>query len=158
MDRGGRPSVYLSGPIQGKSREGATGWRDIAHHVLSMVGINVYSPLRKEEYAVDPTTEMPAMAEMYGNVAVTAKGIVARDRFDTKHCDLMIVYLLEADQVSIGTMIEVGWADAYGTLIVTVIDEVADDIHNHPMLLELSDYTVADIHSATRLATAILLP
>jgi hypothetical protein len=36
---------------------------------------------------------------------------MTRDRFDATRCDVLLVNLLGAERVSIGTMMEVAWAD-----------------------------------------------
>jgi len=44
---------------------------------------------------------------------VSPPGAVGRDRFDVQTCDLLLVNLLGATSVSIGTMFELAWTDAW---------------------------------------------
>ena len=42
---------------------------------------------------------------------VVVKGIVTRDRWDVAKADVVLMNLVGATQVSIGTMVELGWAE-----------------------------------------------
>jgi hypothetical protein len=46
------------------------------------------------------------------------KGLTTRDRWDAMRCDVLLVNLLGATKVSIGTVLEFGWADAMDIPIV----------------------------------------
>ena len=40
-----------------------------------------------------------------------------------QRCDVVLMYLIGAKKVSIGTMIEAGWADAYRKPVVLVLED-----------------------------------
>jgi nucleoside 2-deoxyribosyltransferase len=70
------------------------------------------------------------------------QGIVTRDRFDVRSCDVMLVNLLQAEirrQVSIGTMVEIGWADAWRKPMVLVWNKERNP-HRHLFLDGLCTY------------------
>jgi len=150
------PTVYLSGPIGGHTTEDATDWREEAMVSLNRAKITAFSPLRNEEYIM-VGDKLPLEASGYGGVQIDAYGMTVRDKFDARTTDLMIAnFTLSGDRPSFGTMIEIGWADAYGVPIIVVIN--TKNIHNHPMLLSMAGYIVNSIEDAVTLAKAILLP
>lgn len=48
------------------------------------------------------------------------KGITCHDRMDIMRCDIIIVNFLGAKRVSIGTVMEITWADAWRKPIIIV--------------------------------------
>ena len=122
-------SVYLSGPISGLNYEDGMAWREYARHALAP-DIIAYSPLRGHEQLAlagiirDSYEDFPLLG---------AQGLTARDRFDCAACDLLLVNLLGATEVSIGTCLELGWADAFRKPIVLVM-EPSGNCHNHPLV------------------------
>ena len=81
------------------------------------------------------------------------RGITVRDRWDALRCDVMLVYLLGAERVSIGTVMEIAWADAQRTPIVLVMDE--ENLHNHSMIRESVGYIVKDLGSACEIVRVL---
>ena len=105
--------VYLAGPITGCTTDAAMGWRAAAHKELASVGIRDLCP-------IDVTTAGSELKDV----------AVLRDMIDVKRCDVVLMNLLGAKQVTIGTMIELGWASALGKPIVLVM-EPNSNIHEH---------------------------
>lgn len=154
-------SVYLAGPITGLTYDGCTDWRDHASKELAAQGITCYSPMRAKEYL---RSEGRLIGSYEDHPTATAKGITARDRFDVQTCDLVLMNLLGAERVSIGTMIEVGWADAWRKPIVLAIEKPKwfvflrkKNIHDHPMLSEIASFVVHSLAEAIDTTRAILL-
>jgi len=153
------PSVYLSGPITGQTPGGAKVWRDYAEDHLSQAGITVYSPMRMEKYLdhIGNGVYGPEVFNVsYGSVPIEAQGLVTRDRFDVQTCDVMLMYLCDARQISVGTMIELGMADAFRTPVVAVMEE--DNLHVHPMVTAIAGYVVKTLDQGLEIVEAILLP
>jgi len=101
--------VYLSGPISGHSYGEATGWRETLAGLLVPHGFECLDPMRGKAILTQKRKLDPQGYKDYP--ASTVKAIYARDRWDVLRCDIMAVYLLEAeDIVSIGTCFEVAWA------------------------------------------------
>lgn len=146
--------VYLSGPITGLSYEGAVDWREAVRRELPshIVGI---SPMRAKDFLKDRTD---LKAECYPEYALSApKGVVTRDRFDTMRCNVMLLNLLGASRVSIGSMIEIGWADAARVPIVLVMEKEGNP-HMHAMVQEMCGYWVYTLEEGVQLVKAILTP
>jgi len=132
-------SVYLSGPMTGCSFEEANEWRETAAHIFNSYGVETLSPMRGE----DPNKhQMPAQT------------MTARDRMDIKNCDLVLMNLSRATKISIGSMIELGWADLLQTPVVAVGD--GDNIHNHVMVNSIMAGTETDLSSAIELSLILL--
>jgi nucleoside 2-deoxyribosyltransferase len=148
--------VYLAGPIAGLDYAGATDWRRQVAAELQEDGIEAYSPMRAKEYlrhiesfAKDCT---PYGA---GNVLSSNRGITTRDRWDATRCDLLFVNLLHAKSVSIGTVIEIAWADLLRIPIVCAMEK--ENPHEHGMILEMIGFRLPTLIEAVDIAKAILL-
>ncbi|MCV0439827.1 MAG: nucleoside 2-deoxyribosyltransferase [Hydrogenophaga sp.] len=153
-------TVYLAGPIDGLSFQEGIEWRQLAQQELAVKGIKAMSPQRGKEYIL-------ANAEIAGEMDFckqeayfkddpmsTARGILARDKFDALNCSVLLVNFLGAKRVSIGTVMEIAWAYLQGKPIIVVIEE--DNIHrNHPMLRETFSYITDDLSVGLNLAKGI---
>jgi nucleoside 2-deoxyribosyltransferase len=152
-----KPTVYLAGPITGLSYGGATDWREYARKELDKYGIDAFSPMRGKIY-LEKFKDLSGAADAYSAWPLsTAKGITTRDRFDATRVDLVLANLAGADRVSIGTMIEFGWADAHRRPIVTVM-EPTGNVHDHAMVREMAGFIVPTLDEALFVARAILTP
>jgi len=130
-------TVYLVGPITGLSYGEATDWRDYAVKDLSEHNIKGISPMRCKEYLM----QEKILADEYNQKVLScAKGITTRDRWDCHRCDAILVNFLGATKVSIGSILEIAWADAAGKPIVLIIDK--DNIHQHAMINEIAGFVV----------------
>lgn len=108
--------VYLAGPIRHTSYEGATGWRKEVGSILRMAGVEPLSPMRGKEYLntmmpIDLTGTLRPDGSFNHPLSKPA-AINGRDRFDVMSSDIIFMNLVGSDKVSIGSMIEIGWADA----------------------------------------------
>lgn len=144
--------VYLAGPITGLSYTESTDWRSKITKKLPK-HVKAVSPLRGKEYLKNEDN----IKDSYERIALSSrKGITTRDRFDIMRCDLIFVNLLGATKVSIGTVMEIAWADILHKPIIVVMEE--ENIHNHAMLCEVAGFIVTDLDQALDLAKAILSP
>jgi|SRR5579859_1929292 len=148
--------VYLAGPITGLNYKGATDWRFYAKSVLEAVGITAYSPMRGKEY-LDKVKEFTADGDAYKHMGVLSsnRGIITRDRFDATRCDILLANLLGAPKVSIGTVMEIAWADAHRIPIVCCMEE-SDNVHEHGMITEVLGYRVPTLDEALHVIKAVL--
>jgi nucleoside 2-deoxyribosyltransferase len=151
--------VYLAGPITGLTYGAGQDWRQYVSQRFTP-GIVGYSPLRAKQYLDDGNVIRDNQEEvtMHGDLSAALssdKGIVARDRYDCKTADLILMNLLGATRVSIGTMVEIGWATAYDKPVVLVM-ESEGNIHDHMMVRTLP-FIVRDLDSAVKVVNAILL-
>lgn len=144
------PAVYLAGPITGQSYDGATDWREYAARELFWYGIEVLNPMRGKAYL----SKEEMLADSYAEVLATVKGITTRDRFDCQRADLVLFNFDGADKVSIGSCIEVGWADAARIPIVVVMAE--GNPHWHGMIRECAGFIVPTLDEAIDVIARIL--
>lgn len=149
-------SVYLAGAITGLTAEDATDWRESVKESLAEDGIVGYSPMRAKDYlsAAGVLSGRPEAYDQY--VLSTAKGITYRDSWDVQTKDLILVNLLGAERVSIGTVLEIGMAYAQRKPIVVAMED--DNVHVHAMLNTMAGWIVDDLDYAVALTKAILLP
>jgi len=144
--------VYLAGPILGSTYSGATKWRE---HVITLFPENIVclSPMRDKQYLqnagiIDKT--------VYADQLSTPKGINTRDRNDVLRCDAVLVNFLDADIISVGTCIELGWADILRKPVVIAMKET--DIHYHKMVRDIAGYIFPTIEESAEMVKKILLP
>lgn len=147
--------VYLAGPITGLTFEGASDWREEARRQLWEC--DVYSPmrgkLRLKEFA-----DISGTAEEYGHMGpfYSPRGIVVRDKHDCLTADIILMNLLGAKEVSIGSMVELGWATARDIPVVVVMEP--DNIHLHVFMEQLAGFVVGTLKEAVEVVKGVLLP
>lgn len=147
-------SVYLAGPIAHLTYVEATEWRQYAASFLASHGIQAYSPMRAKEFLISRGVITPGI---YAETLASDPGIVTRDRNDVRTCDLVLANLLDAPQVSVGTPVEYGWADAFRKPIITVMESQGSP-YDHPFVRHLSGYRVVTLDDALEIAVAVLRP
>lgn len=153
------PSVYLAGPIRGLNYTGATDWRDHASAVLKDCGIQPFSPMRSKAYLRDHAdVGGGVLADSYEQYPLsTMKAIVARDRNDCMRSGAVLMNLLGAKTVSIGSVLEIAWADAARVPVVLVI-EPSGNLHEHGMIREMCGVQVTSLDEGIKAVVAILKP
>lgn len=152
-------TVYLAGPITGFNYKGCTAWRERAIAELAQEGITGLSPMRGKEYLEAIARDVPFTCDgdkyaIQGPLS-TNRGIMTRDRWDATRCDVLLVNLLGAKAVSIGTVMEIAWADSRRTPIVCVMEREGNP-HEHGMIAEALGYRVPTLDEALLLIKAIL--
>jgi hypothetical protein len=164
--------VYLSGPITGLTFDGAESWRAYTKTKLAP-GIVPLDPLRMNEFL--KSSGVLADTESYTNARGALSPIEAmmisdemlglRDYIDTAKADAVLVNLLGAERVSIGTMLEVGIAYAHRVPIFLVMEDkgslapygsFGSNIHEHCMLRYYASYRTNDLDIAITAINALL--
>lgn len=152
--------MYLAGPITGLSYNGSTDWREQASKHLALYGIQGLSPLRGKDYLKNET----AISDNYGNhtnpivqIMSSQRGIYARDKFDCERSDALVVNLLGAQRVSIGTVMEIAWAGAANVPVILVMEKEGN-IHEHSMLREACPFRCETLEQALHVCVAMLAP
>lgn len=150
-------TVYLAGPITGLTYGGCTDWRQMACDILAPHGITGLSPMRAKNYLNSLAAPISGHGKEYAHMGVlsTPRAVTTRDRFDTTRADLVLVNLLGATQVSIGTMIEMGWADGARNPVVCAI-EPDNNPHEHMIVQEIIGFRVPSLEEALNVCIAIL--
>lgn len=148
-------SVYLAGPISGLNYIGATTWRDVAVKQLAKHSIEGLSPMRAKDY-LSGIEDLDKNCLEYGaiNVMSSPKGITTRDRWDTQRCDIVLANFLKAERISIGTLLELGWADSVRTPIIAVMEK--GNVHEHAMVDQIISFKVETLEEALNIAVAAL--
>jgi len=139
--------IYLAGPMTGLSRREANDWRLLVSDRLRFC--TILSPMRAKEFLNEEDS-----GELNQHPLTAPKGIVSRDFFDVGQADILIVNLLGAKRVSIGTMFEMAWAFQNKTPMVLIIE--SENIHRHPFPLEVANFTVATVEDAIDLVLRIV--
>lgn len=149
--------VYLAGPITGLSHKGCTEWRVYAKELFSEHQIKADSPMRGKDY-LSHLESISGTGEEYAALGVfaTQKGIMTRDYFDCTNCDVLLVNLLGAKAVSIGTVFEMAWAYMKRTPIVVVMEKEGNP-HEHMFVREAIGFRVDNLDDAIDVVKSILL-
>lgn len=145
-------AVYLAGPIGGCSYGECTNWREYLTNLLKGWNIECISPMRGKSY-LQSETEIDKVK--YSTPLSCPKGVYTRDRFDALRCDLLIVNLLGAKKPSLGSVMEIAWADSVGTPIIIVM-EPEGNVHEHILIQEACGFRVATLEEGADLAVSIL--
>jgi nucleoside 2-deoxyribosyltransferase len=148
-------TVYLSGPIAGLTYDDSEDWRYAAECLLEQYGITALSPLRHQQF-LRQHGRLTATAEEGANLSplTTSRGIMTRDRFDATRCDVLLVNFLGATRVSVGTVMEIAWADLKRTPIVCIMEQ--GNVHEHCMISEAIGFRVGTLEDAIDTVAAIL--
>jgi nucleoside 2-deoxyribosyltransferase len=146
--------IYLAGGISGLTYDEATDWRKYVKEELISYDIESFSPMRAKEYLVDE----PRIKDSYEDKVLSCdRGITVRDRFDLQRSDLVFVNLLGAKKkVSIGTVMEIAWADILRKPIVLCIEDEGN-LHDHGMIRDVIGFRVPDLKSGIKIVKAVLL-
>jgi len=151
--------VYLAGPITGCSYDGAVGWRERVKEELAQENIKALSPMRAKEYLehyedIANSLQFENQAHI-GNTLSSARGIMTRDRFDALSCGVLFVNFLGAEVPSLGTVMEIAWADANRSPIIVVMEDEGNP-HDHAMINEATGFRVNTLEQGIVIAKAIL--
>jgi Nucleoside 2-deoxyribosyltransferase len=155
--------VYLSGPITGLDFNTAHSWTEYAKQQLRILDsehighfrIDGYKPLRKKSFLANETE---LSAHGYNHHPLSSnRGIVTRDIYDVRSSDMILVNLLDAKRVSIGTVCEISAAFVLNIPIVLVMEKEGN-VHEHCFVREMCDYHVHDLDFGISLVKSVLLP
>lgn len=142
--------VYLAGPITGCTYEGCTSWREFAKYALAKNDIVGLDPMRAKDYLANEK----CISNDYDTPLSCARGIMTRDHWDCIRSDVVLVNLIGATKVSIGTIMEVAWAWDNDVPVVLVMEE--NNIHSHAMLNEATGFRVFTLEAGLEIVKAIL--
>lgn len=148
--------VYLAGPITGESWQEANEWREdfkrqFESNYPQLIG---YSPLRHKTYLQNETKIHHSYED---TVFSSQRGIFARDLNDVLTADLVFVNLLNTKIISVGTVMEIAWAQGFNIPRIVVMEK-ENNIHEHPMIREACPFRVETLDEGFDLIAKILLP
>jgi hypothetical protein len=145
--------IYLSGPISNLTYAQCTGWRFDITEALDEFA-DIFDPMRDVD-APTPDTLVTEALDSIDPVMMTDRGIVVRDYTDTLNSTILIVNLLGATKVSIGTVAELAWA--YHARIPTILlMEDSGNPHEHGFVREFASYRVTHIDRAIAVAKSLM--
>ena len=100
--------VYLAGPVTHTRWVEVVEWRSLATNKIKEMGMGVLNPVR---HGIKNDGEITKLCKS-----------------DIEACDVMLVNLLgqKRENLSMGTIIELGWADAFGKPMIVIIEDGAD--------------------------------
>jgi hypothetical protein len=152
-----KPLVYLAGPISGLDFDGATDWRVQASNHLWPHGIKTLNPLRYQEHLKKVGTFTNAAAETarLESPMSMPKGLTIRDKWDAKRSNVLLVNLLGATKVSIGTVMEIAWAEDAGNPVVVAMEPEGNP-HEHAMLNHVIGFRVTTLWDACDVTRQLL--
>ena len=148
--------VYLAGPIGFVDYVGATQWREHAARVLADSRINAFSPMRGKAFLSHVKGKI-GISQYAENPLATEAGVLTRDTFDIRNCDLVLANVLGADVPSCGTAMELGMAHVLGKPIVLVIEEEGNP-YDHMMIRRAAGYRVTNLDDALEIVRVVLNP
>lgn len=147
-------TVYLAGPITGLAYGTTTNWRLVAQNYLGEVSLGKVagvSPMRQKEYL----SKEQEIKDSYETILSNPTGILTRDRWDATHCTLILINVLQAKKVSIGTVMEAAWADSERIPIVLIMED-AGNPHDHAMLRGVAGFVTPSLQQGLDVALSIL--
>lgn len=146
--------VYLAGPIDGLTYDQGQDWRAYVAKELPKE-IRAISPLRAKG---ERLARLGIITDTYEDNPLTSqRGIWSRDQMDCLRANALIVNLLGAKKVSIGTMFELAWASRADVPIILVMERTGN-VHNHPFVRECASFRVETLDEAITVCEAILIP
>jgi len=158
--------VYLAGPISNCSFDSVVDWREHAIKKLPAEILGL-SPMRGKTYLQNMqeiSTHVEGRTDMNENSSVlhlnkimsSSRGIITRDYNDVRRSDALLVNLAGATKVSIGTVMEIGWAKVLNIPVICVMEE--GNVHDHPMVNECIGYRCNTLDEGIELVQMLLLP
>ena len=110
-------------------------------------GHTVLDPMRGKDFLVH-TKKMSPFGNPHHAVS-TGHAIVGRDSNDCAACHVMIVNLLGAETVSIGTVMEIAWGWMLRKYVLVVMEK--ENPHRHAFVEQCASVVVPSIDEALRL-------
>jgi nucleoside 2-deoxyribosyltransferase len=125
--------IYLAHPISGLSFDEVVAYYMVTKQSLSL-HYDVFYPMIGKGYL---RTEKTLKAGGYQKPLSTNHAILGRDRWMVQTCDIVYVDFTGSEVASIGCVMELAFAKAYGKHVIAVIPET--NVHNHAFVLECAD-------------------
>jgi hypothetical protein len=138
------PTVYISGPVTGVMVSEDIAWRD-----------RLRLALEPTVRLIDPLTDGSIRTPLYrrpGSTSIRSlqhfgARVIARNRHAVESCDLLFANLTGCGAVSLGSVGEIFWADAFRKPILIVRD-ASGNPHDHLLLNEIATSIFFDFNSA----------
>jgi hypothetical protein len=142
--------AYLSGPVTDTSLSELSNWRSDFARSLGPRW-DVFDPTRGP--VVTQRLSTVSNAPINPGYKEFARDMVGRNRATISNCDLLVANFLGAREISLGSVGEVFWADAYRKQIL-VIRESQGNRHDHLIMNELATWIVDSLPEAVAVVHA----
>jgi hypothetical protein len=143
-------ALLLAGPLTGVSYRDALDWRKYVESRLPD-DVIAFSALRGKRHVTNERVLKDAYPE---HVLSTPQGTITRDRYDVSRCDALFVNFLNSEKVSIGTIMEMAWADARRIPIILVMK--AGNIHDHAFVRQVAGFITSNLDEAIETAVDVV--
>lgn len=143
-------TVYLAGPIAGRTYDEANAWRSEATRWLANHGIRGISPLRCEPLRGQRYGELGHEDPRFG----TGRAIASKNLMDVQMCDMTLAYLPQIYGVSLGTLMELAWAHAFRRPTILVTDDIS--LSSHPVVQANASWLVETLQAGLEVAIGVL--
>lgn len=150
-----KKSVYLAGPIHGQTYKSASGWRSDAATLFKEMEVDVWDPFRGYRSLRHKGADVLHHTDIESIQGVSNAAAMTRDLEDINRADLVLMNLSGVDKVSIGTMVELGWAAKHRTPVISIL--LPGEIHDHPFVREMTHVTES-LRDGIDLARFMLCP
>jgi len=145
-----KKALFLAGSLTGISYGDALDWRKYVESRLP-ADVIAFSALRGKRHLTRERVLKNAYPE---HLLSTPQGTITRDRYDVSRCDALFVNFLRADQVSIGTIMEMAWADAWRIPIILAMEN--GNIHDHAFVRQVAGFITGDLDEAIQTAVDVV--
>jgi hypothetical protein len=145
-----KKALFLAGPLTGVSYGNALDWRKYVESRLPD-GVIAFSALRGKGHV---TKELVLKDTYPEHLLSTPQGTITRDRYDVSRCDALFVNFLNSDRVSIGTIMEMAWADAWRIPIILAMEE--RNVHDHGFVRQVAGFITRDLDEAIQTAVDVV--
>ena len=141
-------TIYQAGPITGCSYKGCTDWRKRLREEFPE--FTWLSPMRYKPHleGCELITKEYNGDNPLKQLLSGSRGINSRDSWDVRNCDIVFANL-EAEGVSIGTVMEIAWGFILNKIVIAVKP------YDHPMLRECINYPCPDMSVAIEVLKAL---
>ena len=127
-------SVYCARPLTGCKYEEIVGYYNRVGSRLNSAGMRVLTPMCAKGCISDGSK---VKGQGYKQPTSTNHAIKERDKWMVQNSNVIFVNLIGTTRVSIGSVMELAWADLLGVHAVVVLDE--QNIHQHAFVLDCAD-------------------
>lgn len=135
--------VYIAGKISGYGYDEVVDYFRRTADRLEKTGYETMHPMLGKDAL---RTEITLKSEGYGNPESTNHAIIERDRWMVENSDIILCNLSNTSRVSIGSVMELAWAEYLHKLVIVVMEDT--NIHRHAFILEAADVIFETIEEA----------
>lgn len=150
--------VYLAGPMAGLNYENALKWRK-EFAAMMPTDIVALSPMRGKEYLKEVGILTSTTNGYREHILSSDRAVVARDRNDCMTSDAVVFNFLGAKIVSVGTCIEIGWADAARVPMILIMEPKCTTYtnpHEHVIIRGTCGFHTKSLEEAALVTRALL--